>query len=638
MAQKGLPTGANGVKAGEKFTPYVPSNKVMPEFTALSIVLGILLSIVFGAANAYLGLKVGMTVSASIPAAVISMTIVRVILKRKSILENNMVQTIASAGESLAAGAIFTLPALFLWGETPSALTMTLITLAGGVLGVLFMIPIRRYLIVQEHGKLPYPEGTACAEVLLAGEEGGSGAGLIFAGGGLGLIYKFLGDGLKLFPTEIETEISGFNEAAIGMDVLPALLGVGFIIGPKISAYMLAGAVLAWLGFIPMIAFIGSDLSSAVFPAADLIKDLGYWGIWSNYIRYIGAGAVAAGGIISMVKSLPVMISSFRDAMKGFGVKASGEIERTDADLKGKFVTIAIIVIIVLMGVLPVIPVGIMGAILVAIFGFLFVTVSSRIVGLLGSSSNPVSGMTIATLLFTTIIMKATGASGKPGMVAVLCVGAVICTAAAIAGDASQDLKTGYLIGATPWKQQLGEIIGVAASAVAIGFIMILLNNAYTFGSKELGAPQATLMKLVIEGIMDGNLPWNLVFIGISSSIAFEVLGISSLPVAIGIYLPIHLSTPIMVGGLVKGALDLFVKNSEENKARTENGILYSSGLIAGEGLMGIILAGFAAANVDLAVGDYPLGQLGALILFILVIVSLIYYVFYKKTEETVKK
>lgn len=638
MAQKGLPAGANGVKAGEKFTPYVPSNKVMPEFTALSIVLGILLSIVFGAANAYLGLKVGMTVSASIPAAVISMTIVRVILKRKSILENNMVQTIASAGESLAAGAIFTLPALFLWGETPSALTMTLITLAGGVLGVLFMIPIRRYLIVQEHGKLPYPEGTACAEVLLAGEEGGSGAGLIFAGGGLGLIYKFLGDGLKLFPTEIETEISGFNGAAIGMDVLPALLGVGFIIGPKISAYMLAGAVLAWLCFIPMIAFIGADLSSAVFPAADLIKDLGYWGIWSNYIRYIGAGAVAAGGIISMVKSLPVMISSFRDAMKGFGVKASGEIERTDADLKGKFVTIAIIVIIVLMGVLPVIPVGIMGAILVAIFGFLFVTVSSRIVGLLGSSSNPVSGMTIATLLFTTIIMKATGASGKPGMVAVLCVGAVICTAAAIAGDASQDLKTGYLIGATPWKQQLGEIIGVAASAVAIGFIMILLNNAYTFGSKELGAPQATLMKLVIEGIMDGNLPWNLVFIGISSSIAFEVLGISSLPVAIGIYLPIHLSTPIMVGGLVKGALDLFVKNSEENKARTENGILYSSGLIAGEGLMGIILAGFAAANVDLAVGDYPLGQLGALILFILVIVSLIYYVFYKKTEETVKK
>ncbi len=499
MAQKGLPDGAYKLNKGEKYTPYIPSNKIMPEFTILSIVLGVLLSVVFGAANAYLGLKVGMTVSASIPAAVISMAIVRVLLKRKSILENNMVQTISSAGESLAAGAIFTLPALFLWGENPSALTMTLITLFGGALGILFMIPVRRYLIVQEHGKLPYPEGTACAEVLVSGEEGGKGARLIFAGGGIGLLYKFIGDGLKLFPTEIETKIKGFSGAAIGMDVLPSLLGVGFIIGPKISAYMLAGGILGWLILIPMITFIGNDLTSTILPATDLIKDLGYWGIWSNYIRYIGAGAVATGGVISLIKSLPIMISSFKDAMKGFGSKSNTASERTDTDLKGKFVIISVIVLIVLMAILPIIPVGIMGAILIAIFGFLFVTVSSRIVGLLGSSSNPVSGMTIATLLFTTIIMKATGASGKPGMIAVLCVGAVICTAAAIAGDASQDLKTGYLLGATPWKQQIGEFIGVLASAVAIGFIMILLNDQYVFGSKELGAPQATLMKLVIE-------------------------------------------------------------------------------------------------------------------------------------------
>jgi len=635
-ATKRIVFGGLWLKEGEKYTPYIPSNTIIPEFTVLSVILGILLSVIFGAANAYLGLKVGMTVSASIPAAVISMAIVRVILKRKSILENNMVQTIASAGESLAAGAIFTLPALFLWGETPSALTMTLITLVGGVLGVLFMIPIRRYLIVQEHGKLPYPEGTACAEVLIAGEEGGSSAGLIFSGGGLGLIYKFLGDGLKLFPTEIETKIRGFKGAAIGMDVLPALLGVGFIIGPKISAYMLAGAILAWLGFIPMISFIGNNLTSAVAPSVDLIKDIGYWGIWSDYIRYIGAGAVATGGVISMIKSLPVMVSSFKDAIKGYGSRGDAFTERTDTDLKGKFVTITVIALIVLMGILPIIPVGIMGAILIAIFGFLFVTVSSRIVGLLGSSSNPVSGMTIATLLFTTIIMKATGATGKPGMIATLCVGAVICTAAAIAGDASQDLKTGYLIGATPWKQQLGEIIGVVASAVAIGFIMILLNNAYTFGSKGLGAPQATLMKLVIEGIMEGNLPWNLVFIGVSSSIVFEVLGISSLPVAIGIYLPIHLSTPIMAGGLIKGALDMFVKDEKDNKAKTENGILFSSGLIAGEGLMGIILAGFAAANIDFAFETFPLGQIGALIIFALVTLSLIYYVFIKKTKENI--
>lgn len=634
MSKKGLPAGAYGLKKGETYTPYVPSNKIMPEFTPLSIVLGILLSIIFGAANAYLGLKVGMTVSASIPAGVISMAIVRVILKRKSILENNMVQTIASAGESLAAGAIFTLPALFLWGEAPSALTMTLITFCGGALGVLFMIPVRRYLIVQEHGKLPYPEGTACAEVLVAGEEGGGSAGLIFAGGGVGLLYKFIGDGLKLFPTEIETRIKGFKEAAIGMDVLPALLGVGFIIGPKISGYMLSGAVLAWFGFIPMIAFFGSELTTTIFPATDLIKDLGYWGIWSSYIRYIGAGAVAAGGVISLIKSLPIIFSSFRDAIKGFGSKSNGDTERIDTDIKGKYVFIATVFLIILIGTLPVIPVGIMGAILVAFFGFFFVTVSSRVVGLVGSSSNPVSGMTIATLLFTTIVMKATGASGKPGMIATLCVGAVICTAAAIAGDASQDLKTGYLIGATPWKQQLGELIGVTASAVAIGFIMILLNNAYTFGSKELGAPQATLMKLVIEGIMNGNLPWNLVFIGVSSAVVFELLGISSLPVAIGIYLPIHLSTPIMIGGAIKGLLDILVKNDALNKAKTELGILYSSGLIAGEGLMGVILAGIAAANINIGFSESPIGQLGALIIFSFVIFSLIYFVFIRKKSE----
>lgn len=338
MSKKGLPEGAYGLKEGQEYIPYVPSNKIMPEFTVLSIILGILLSIIFGAANAYLGLKVGMTVSASIPAAVISMAIVRVLLKRKSILENNMVQTIASAGESLAAGAIFTIPALFLWGENPSALTMGLITFLGGTLGVLFMIPIRRYLIVQEHGRLPYPEGTACAEVLVAGEEGGSGAGTIFAGGAVGLVYKLLGDGFGLWPTEIETAIPGFKGAAVGMDVLPALLGVGFIIGPKISAYMLAGAILGWLGFIPLIALIGSGSTEAIFPATVPLSQLDYWAIWSNYIKYIGAGAVAAGGIISLAKSLPVIISSFRDAIKGFGAKNSGQKLRIDTDLKGSWV------------------------------------------------------------------------------------------------------------------------------------------------------------------------------------------------------------------------------------------------------------------------------------------------------------
>lgn len=625
--KKGLPEGAYGLKEGQsKYVPYVPSNKVMPEFTALSAVVGIILCVIFGAANAYLGLKVGMTVSASIPAGVISMAIIRVILKRKSILENNMVQTIASAGESLVAGAIFTIPALFLWGEDPSILTMGIITLVGGVLGVLFMIPIRRYLIVKEHGVLPYPEGAACAEVLVAGEEGGSSAKMIFVGGAAGAIYKLCGDGFKMFPTEIETSISGYSNATIGMDTLPALLGVGYIIGPKISSYMLVGAILGWLCFIPMISFFGISSSEAIFPATDVIKNLGAWDIWSNYLKYIGAGAVATGGIISLVKSLPVIVSSFADVMKGFKNKgADKNIERTDKDLSSKFILITLIISIVLIAIFPQIPVGWFGAILIAVFGFFFVTVSSRVVGLVGSSSNPVSGMTIATLLITTLVLKAAGMSGKEGMISALCIGAVICTAASIAGDTSQDLKTGYLIGATPWKQQLGEFIGVIAAAAVVGGIMILLNKAYGFGSKELGAPQASLMKLVIEGIMNGNLPWNLVFMGVASAVIFELLGIPSLPVAIGLYLPIHLSTPIMVGGIIKGCVDKFVKNKEKQNAANEVGILYSSGLIAGEGVMGVILAGFAAAEVDFSLANPLLGQLGSLILFILLALSLVF-------------
>jgi putative OPT family oligopeptide transporter len=634
MNKKGLPEGAYGTKPGQKYVPYVPANKVMPEFTALAIVIGIILSVIFGAANAYLGLKVGMTVSASIPAAVISMAIIRVLLKRKSILENNIVQTITSAGESLAAGAIFTIPALFLWGETPSALTMGLITFIGGSLGVLFMIPIRRYLIVKEHGVLPYPEGTACAEVLIAGEEGGAGAGIIFTGGIIGLVYKFLGDGMKLFPTEIEWEIPNFKGAAVGADVLPALLGVGFIIGPQISAYMLAGAVLGWLCFIPMITLFGETLTTHIFPAANTIAELGYWGIWSKYIRYIGAGAVATGGVISLVKALPTIISSFKDALKGFGIKAEGELERTDKDLSMKWVIVSVVVLIALIAILPQIPVGFLGALLIAVFGFFFVTVSSRIVGLVGSSSNPVSGMTIATLLMTTIIMKSAGYTGTEGMIASLVVGAVICTAAAIAGDTSQDLKTGYLIGSTPWRQQLGEFIGIASSAVVIGFIMIMLNNAYTFGSAELGAPQATLMKLVIEGIMNGNLPWDLVFMGAASAVIFELLGVPALPVAIGLYLPIHLSTPIMAGGLIRGIVDKSSKKEEVVKDRVETGILFSSGLIAGEGLMGVTMAALTAANISVfAFEKAPLGQIGALVVFLTVAAVLTLTIFKKKQQ-----
>ncbi len=622
--------------AAKAHQPFIAANQVLPEFTKTSLVLGILLAVIFGAANAYLGLKVGMTISASIPAAVISMGVIRVILKKDSILENNMVQTIGSAGESLAAGAIFTLPALFIWSKewglgAPSLVTITLIALCGGILGVLFMVPLRKALIVKEHGVLPYPEGTACAEVLRAGESGGDKAKVTFTGLGIGALYKFITSGFGLFPGEIETTVPGYKGAAIGMDVMPALLGVGFIIGSDISAYMLSGAVIGWFALIPLIANIGSMGDVIMYPAAVPIAQLDHWGIWNYYIRYVGAGAVAFGGIFSLVKSLPLIVQTFKDAMKDYSGSVGTKSEsRTDQDLSMKIVLIGALAVILAMMMLPVIPVGFGGALLIAVFGFFFATVSSRIVGLVGSSSNPVSGMTIATLIITAIVFKSTGNDGQAGMIATLTVGSIICIIAAMAGDTSQDLKTGFLVGATPKKQQIGELIGALAAALAIGFVLILLDQAWGFGSSELPAPQATLMRLVIEGVMGGNLPWALVFTGVGIGVGIELLGLPVLPIAIGLYLPIHLSTPIMVGGFLRGILDRKKakvgeesKEAETIKEKIESGILYASGLIAGEGLVGILLAVFAVMGLDMNLG-IDLGQIGALIVFALLTFTLI--------------
>lgn len=620
---------------GEEYVPYIPASKAAPELTFFSIFLGSLMAIVFGAANAYLGLKVGMTVSASIPAAVVSMAIMRGILRRNSVLENNIVQTIASSGESLAAGAIFTIPALFMWGEQPSTFTVTLITFLGGMIGILCMIPLRRFLIVKEHGNLPYPEGTACAEVLVAGEIGGVSAGTVFSGLGIGAIFKYLGDGLKLFPSEIEWSIKGWKNAAIGGDAYPALLGVGYIIGPKISAYMLAGAILGWMGFIPLISAFGGDM--VIYPGTVPISQMDYWAIWGTYIRYIGAGAVAAGGIISLVKSIPTIISAFAASMGGFkSANVKGGKIRTDMDIPMNIVLILFAVIIVIIAFMPQFEVGILGAILVALFGFFFVTVSSRLVGIVGSSSNPVSGMTIATLLMTTIIFKAIGYSGMHGMVASLMVGAIICSAAAMAGDNSQDLKTGFLIGSTPWKQQVAEIIGVAVPALVIGYVLVLLNNTYGFGSKDLGAPQATIMMLVIQGIMNANLPWGLVFAGAASAVVIELLGIGSLSFAIGLYLPIHTSVPIMIGGLVKAIVDRRSNNAHVGNEDSESGILYASGLIAGDALMGVIMAMFASAGISIGMKEALLGKYGTLGFFIILVLTLVHYAFKKPKNERV--
>lgn len=622
------------------FKPFISADKVLPELTPFSIIFGIIMAIVFGGANAYLGLRVGLTVSASIPAAVISMGVIRLIFKRDSILENNIVQTIGSAGESVAAGAIFTMPALFIWMKewkqpAPSLIEIGVITLIGGLLGVLFMVPLRNALIVKEHGVIPYPEGTACAEVLLAGEEGGSKAKLVFKGLGLAAVYKFFADGLKLFPSSLSKEITvkSFSGAGIGIDPLPSLVGVGYICGPKISGYMLSGATLGWLVIMPLMKLFGGD--NIIGSADKAISLMSVKEIWGTYLRYIGAGAVATGGIISLIKSLPLIIRTFRDAMKDYKAQGLGtdSVLRTEKDLSMKFIGISILAIAVVMAVLPIIPVGPIGSIIIVIFGFFFATVSSRLVGLIGSSNNPVSGMTIAALLITSILIKAMGNTGHDGMMMAISIGTVICVIAAISGDTSQDLKTGFLVGATPYKQQIGELIGVAVSALVIGAILWLLDASFGYGSDELPAPQGMLMKLIIEGVMGGSLPWGLVFAGAFIAIVVEILGIPVLPFAVGLYLPINTSSAIMTGGLIRLFIDKRkVKNEELRKEQAENGVLFTSGFIAGEGVVGILLAAFAIIKIgDKTLTDvldlsskFNIGTIGSIIVFILLLAVLV--------------
>ncbi|MDO5403016.1 MAG: oligopeptide transporter, OPT family [Eubacteriales bacterium] len=588
------------------FKPYISADRNEKELSATSVIAGVILAVIFGAANAYLGLIVGMTVSASIPAAVIGMGVIRFIAKRNSILESNMIQTIGSAGESLAAGVIFTLPAMFLWAaegvtELPSMFEITAISLVGGLLGIFFMIPLRNALIVKEHGILPYPEGMACSEVLLSGEKGGSDSKLVFVSMGIAAVLKFIVDGLKIVKSSIGIVVNQFK-GAFNISAYPALVGVGYICGTKVSATLFAGSVLSWLVLIPIICLFGADM--VLYPGTATIASMwaedGASAIWSSYIRYIGAGAVATGGIISLIKSLPLIVSTFRDSMKGLkGSKSKETTERTAKDIPMKIIILAVIAIALFVDLLPAIPVNFVGAVLIIVCGFFFATVASRIVGLVGSSNSPVSGMTIATLLVTAFIFKMMGNDGAAGMVSAMAVGSVIAIITAISGDTSQDLKTGYIVGATPMKQQIGEIIGVVASAVAIGGVLYLLNAAWGFGTEQLAAPQATLMKMIVEGVMGGNLPWNLVFIGVFIAVVVELLGISVMSFAIGIYLPIETTACIMLGGIVRAVVEKRkYKNKEEKDTIVNKGILACSGMIAGEGLVGILLAVFAVIPV----------------------------------------
>lgn len=548
------------------------------EFTFTALALGVAMAVAFGAANAYLGLRVGLTVSASIPAAVVSMGILRVAMRRDSILENNMVQTIASAGESLAAGAIFTMPAMYLWAEEglcapPGMFPLAVMALAGGVLGVLLMVPLRRPLIVEEDATLVYPEGRACADVLKAGEGGAGRAKTVFLGFAVAAAVKVVTDVLKWIPAAVSHSF-GRLRGAIGMEIAPALLGVGYVAGPKAATLLFAGSLLGWMVLMPLCCALMPD-------AAALWEKGGARLVWSECIRYIGAGAIAAGGVISVVKSIPLFVRTFRAA------KGAMQASSAERDLPLPRVFAGVAAVIALLWAAPAVPVGLCGAVLIAVFGFFFAAVSARMVGFVGSSNNPVSGMTIVTLVVAALALKATGAAGAAGMLAAMSVGSVVCIVSAIAGDTAQDLKTGRILGATPWRQQVGELVGVAASAVAIGGVLALLHAAWGFGSEQLAAPQATLMKVVVEGIMGSSLPWELIAAGAAIAVVLAVCRVPVMPCAIGIYLPVGVNAAIFVGGAARYLAD----RRSTSSAADSPGTLFAAGLVAGEGLCGILLA-----------------------------------------------
>jgi len=590
--------------------PYVPANKSIAEFTPKAVILGALFGLLFGATTVYLGLKVGLTVSASIPIAVLAISIFKK-FAHSTILENNIVQTIGSAGESIAAGVVFTIPALLFLANGKDFFhyfQIFVLAFCGGILGILFMVPLRKALIVKEHGRLPYPEGTACADVLIAGEKGGDLAKKVYWGIGIAALYKFLMSILSLWkdvPEYLFGKKSVLPNGSVSAEITPELLGVGYIIGPQIAGTMVAGGILSSLVLIPLISYFGEYTTAVIPPATKLISDMSLSEIWSKYIRYIGAGAVTFSGMVVLLKTMPVIVQTFRSTVKDFRAKKNGEdqdVERTDRDLPLYVVILGSLGLVALMGFLPHMPVTLTSSLLVVIAGFFFVTVSSRIVGLIGSSSNPISGMTIATLMGTCLIFLAKGWTGDIYQPIALCVGSIVGIAAANAGAISQDLKTGYLVGATPIKQQVGMMIGVFASVIAIGFTLLLLNDAIGIGEATaehphpLPAPQATLMATVIKGMLDQSLPWGLVLVGMGIAAVVELCGINSLSFSVGAYLPLSTTMTIFIGGVIRALVNLR-KKEHVVESELESGTLFSSGLIAGGALMGILIAIMLGTN-----------------------------------------
>lgn len=639
--KKKLSHNAYGGIKGEDYVPFVPTDVAMPEVSAISIIVGILFACIFAAANVYLGLQVGMTIAAGIPASILGATLLKAIFKRNNILEANMIQSIAAMGESIAGGIIYTLPAIIIWGMDLKLSTIVLCTALGGLLGVVFVIPFRKYLIVEQHGELIFPEGMAAAEVLVTGMEGGSGLKTVLTGIAGGAIFKFCSAALKIWQEAPEWVLKPYQGSIIGVNAMASLVGVGFIVGIDVALYMFGGALVAWFGLIPLIKYVGAGLTSPLFPSAQLIADMGSWDIWSQYIRYIGAGAVATGGFISLAKSLPTIIKSFKTAMKGLGGdKGTSTQKRTDIDTPLTWVLAAAILVFIGGIFLPGIKIGVIGSILAVLFSFFFAVVSARMAGIIGVSNNPVSGMTIATLLFVTGVLKLVGYQGNEGMLVAITAGAVVCIAIAVAGGVSQSLKTTYIIGGTPKKVEWGMYSGVFIASLAAGGVLLLLHNTYGLGSEALAAPQATLMSMVVEGVMTAQLPWALVIVGAVIGIFCELAGLPILPVALGLYLPIHLSAAILTGGIIRKLVEKKFKNNEsQTKLQTERGILLSSGLVAGDALTGIVVALITTFGVadKVAIGPKMLPALAgspwtALVTF--VILAFLVYKFASKVEE----
>lgn len=599
-----LSQNAYGGCKGEDYIPFIPTSLAMPETTGYSIILGIILACVFAAANTYLGLKVGMTISAGIPGAIIATGVLKGLFKRNNILEANMVASLAAMGESLAGGVIFVLPALVLWGLDLRISTVVIVTIVGGLMGVFFITPLRRYLIVEEHGNLIYPESMAAAEVLVTGSEGGQGFKTVMTGLGVGAGYKLFSGGFGLWKEQATYIFKSYQGTMIGFDTLASLLGVGFIVGTRASLLMFGGSVIAWFVLIPLIKFLGAGLTVPLYPATKIIAEMSSIEIWSKYIKYIGAGAVAMGGFISLAKSIPTIITSFKQAIGGIGAKSGKVASKIDIEAPITWVILAAAFGFALTWLVPAIGGGFLGGIMAVIFSFFFAVVSARMVGIIGASNNPVSGMTIATMLFVTTIIKLTGGVSQEFMTKSILIGGVVCVAIAVAGGTAQSLKTTFIIGGTPKKVQLGMFIALAIAGVFAALVINMLNNAYGIGTAAVAAPQATLMKMIVEGIMTAKLPWTLITVGAAISLFCELAGISILPVALGIYLPITLNAAILVGGIIREVVERkFAKSADRKAEVVEKGTLLASGLVAGDALMGIVVAALVAANINIGFG-----------------------------------